>query len=132
MENKDIKFFDEPLSPKLFGKVVVMDDEKMIPINGNITMEKVMNIRKSIKKKVFVQNAIRALTQIAPDNQIRNIPNIVLVGGSALDFEIPDLILDELSKYKIVSGRGNIRNCEGPRNAVATGLLMSYKGQSKR
>lgn len=131
MENKEIKFFDKPLSPKLFGKVVVMDEEKMIPINSSITMEKIVDIRKSIKKKVFVQNAVRALTQIAPDNQIRNIPNIVLVGGSALDFEIPDLILNELSKYKIVSGRGNIRNCEGPRNAVATGLLMSYKGQGK-
>ncbi|MCT4685835.1 diol dehydratase reactivase subunit alpha [Vallitalea sp.] len=131
MENKDIKFFDKPMSPKLFGKVVVMDEEKMIPINSSITMEKIVDIRKSIKKKVFVQNAIRALTQIAPDNHIRNIPNIVLVGGSALDFEIPDLILNELSKYKIVSGRGNIRNCEGPRNAVATGLLMSYKGQGK-
>ncbi|GMQ59419.1 diol dehydratase reactivase subunit alpha [Vallitalea sediminicola] len=131
MENKDIKFFDEPMSPKLFGKVVVMENEKMIPINSSISMESIMDIRKSIKKKVFVQNAIRALTQIAPDNQLRNIPNIVLVGGSALDFEIPDLILNELAKYKIVSGRGNIRNCEGPRNAVATGLLMSYKGQGK-
>ncbi|GKX28171.1 diol dehydratase reactivase subunit alpha [Vallitalea longa] len=131
MENKDIKFYEKPLSPKLFGKVIVMDKEKMIPINSNITMEKIVEIRKSIKKKVFVQNAVRALNMIAPDNRLRNIPNIVLVGGSALDFEIPDLILEELSKHKIVSGRGNIRNCEGPRNAVATGLLMSYKGQGK-
>lgn len=131
MENKDIKFYEKPLSPKLFGKVIVMDDEKMIPIDSNITMEKIVSIRKNVKKKVFVQNALRALNMIAPDNRLRNIPNIVLVGGSALDFEIPDLILEELSKHKIVSGRGNIRNCEGPRNAVATGLLMSYKGQGK-
>ena len=25
----------------------------------------------------------------------------------------------------IVAGRGNIRGCEGPRNAVATGLAMA-------
>jgi diol dehydratase reactivase alpha subunit len=128
MENKEIKFFEKPLSPKLFGKVIVMNDNRMIPIDSKISMEKMMEIRKTIKTKVFVKNSIRALMQIAPDNKIRNIPNIVLVGGSALDFEIPDLILNELSKHKIVTGRGNIRNCEGPRNAVATGLLMSYKG----
>jgi diol dehydratase reactivase alpha subunit len=128
MENKEINFYGEPLSPKLFGKVVVLTDKAMIPINNNLTMEKIIEVRKSIKQKVFVDNAIRALTQIAPNGQLRNIPNIVLVGGSALDFEIPDMILHELSKHKIVSGRGNIRNCQGPRNAVATGLLMSYKG----
>ncbi len=128
MENKAIQFFEEPLSPKLFGKVVVMDEEGMIPINASINMEKIMEVRKKMKHKVFGGNAIRALKQIAPDGHIRLIPNIVLVGGSALDFEIPHLIMDALSPYKIVAGRGNIRRVEGPRNAVATGLLMSYKG----
>ena len=33
--------------------------------------------------------------------------------------------VDALSQYNIVAGRGNIRGCEGPRNAVATGLAMS-------
>mgnify|MGYP000600439738 CR=1 FL=1 len=50
---------------------------------------------------------------------------VVLVGGSALDFEVPTLVTDALSQYNIVAGRGNIRGCEGPRNAVATGLAMS-------
>lgn len=128
MENKAIQFFEQPLSPKLFGKVVVMDDEGMLPIHASITMERVIQVRKTIKSKVFVDNAIRALKQIAPEGRIRLIPNIVLVGGSALDFEIPHLIMEALSPYKIVVGRGNIRRKEGPRNAVATGLLMSYRG----
>jgi hypothetical protein len=34
--------------------------------------------------------------------------------------------MEELSKYKIVAGSGNIRAVEGPRNAVATGLVLSY------
>ncbi len=50
---------------------------------------------------------------------------VVLVGGSALDFEIPQLVTDALAQYKIVAGRANIRGCEGPRNAVATGLILS-------
>jgi len=52
---------------------------------------------------------------------------VVLVGGSALDFEIPQLVTDALSHYGIVAGRGNVRGTEGPRNAVATGLVLNYR-----
>ena len=78
------------------------------------------------KKKVFVTNAIRALKDTAPNGNLRSIDFVVLVGGSALDFEIPEMISDELSHYGIVCGSGNIRGIEGPRNAVATGLVLSY------
>lgn len=125
MENREVKFFDTPLDPKFFGRVVVLKNE-MIPIYADISLEKIVEVRRSAKKRVFVENAMRALKDIAPMNNLRNIPNIVLVGGSALDFEIPEMIMSELSKYKIVAGRGNIRAVEGPRNAVATGLVLSY------
>ena len=81
------------------------------------------------KKKVFITNTIRGLREIAPDNNLRKIPNVVLVGGSAIDFEVPEMLMEELSNYKIVCGRGNIRKKKGPRNAVATGLIMSYVGE---
>ena len=71
-------------------------------------------------------NTLRALEEVAPDHDLRKIPNVVLVGGSAEDFEIPEMLTEELAEYRIVCGRGNIRGVEGPRNAVATGLLMSY------
>ena len=77
------------------------------------------------KKKVFVTNAIRSLAKVSPTGNVRDIEFVVLVGGSALDFEVPTLVTDALSQYNIVAGRGNIRGCEGPRNAVATGLAMS-------
>jgi diol dehydratase reactivase alpha subunit len=124
MENRETKFFSEPLETKYFGRVVVLKDE-MIPIYSNVSMERIIEVRKSAKERVFVQNAIRALNIVAPMNSIRNISSVVMVGGSALDFEITDMILKELSKYKIIAGRGNIRGIEGPRNAVATGLVMS-------
>lgn len=126
VENGYTKFFDKPLKPELYGRVVILKGEEMLPILSDISMEKISEIRKQAKIRVFVQNALRALSTVAPMNNIRNIPNVVLVGGSALDFEIPELVLDELSKFKVVCGRGNIRNIEGPRNAVATGLVMSY------
>lgn len=77
------------------------------------------------KEKVFVTNALRALTMVAPTGNIREMEFVVLVGGSALDFEIPQLVTDALSQYSIVAGRGNIRGTEGPRNAVATGLILA-------
>lgn len=39
--------------------------------------------------------------------------------------------MQALAEYRIVCGRGNIRGTEGPRNAVATGLLLSYIGNSQ-
>ena len=125
MENREVKFFNTPLDAKFFGRVVVLKKD-MIPLYADISMEKIVEVRRSAKKRVFVENALRALKDIAPMNNLRNIPNIVLVGGSALDFEIPEMIMSELSKYRIVAGRGNIRAVEGPRNAVATGLVLSY------
>ncbi len=125
LETGEVKFFNEPLSPKLFGKIVVCKENKLIPIETKHNLEKIVMTRKTAKKDVFVQNALRALKQIAAAHDIRTISNVVLVGGSALDFEIPHMILEVLSYYNIVVGKGEIRGTEGPRNAVATGLVLS-------
>lgn len=70
------------------------------------------------------------LHQVAPANNIRLINFVALVGGSALDFEIPRMISDALATYGVVTGRANVRGCEGPRNAVATGLVLAH-GEKK-
>lgn len=75
---------------------------------------------------MFVTNSLRALASVSPTHNVRDIPFVVIVGGSALDFEIPQLVTDALSQYALVAGRGNIRGVEGARNAVATGLVLSY------
>ena len=66
---------------------------------------------------------------VAPEHILKNIPTVVRVGGSAEDFEIPEMLMEEFAEYRIVCGRGNIRGSEGPRNAVATGLVLSYIGE---
>ena len=110
----------------LFAKVVlVKEDGELVPLEGQDSMEKIKMVRTNAKKKVFVTNAIRSLAKVSPTGNVRDIEFVVLVGGSALDFEVPTLVTDALSQYNIVAGRGNIRGCEGPRNAVATGLAMS-------
>ena len=131
LENGAMRFFEESIDPRYFGRVVLLAPGEMLRIEEDITMEKIMDVRRDAKRKVFVRNAIRALTAVAPDHDLRKIPNVVLVGGSAEDFEIPEMLTQALSEYRIVCGRGNIRGTEGPRNAVATGLLLSYLGAGK-
>ncbi|MFQ3285988.1 diol dehydratase reactivase ATPase-like domain-containing protein, partial [Natronomonas sp.] len=57
---------------------------------------------------------------------IRHLPFVVMTGRSSLDFEIPEMISDALAEYGIVCGRANVRGETGPRNAVATGLVLSH------
>ncbi|EOW2580741.1 diol dehydratase reactivase subunit alpha [Listeria monocytogenes] len=124
-EDGTVQFFDTPLSPTVFAKVVIVKPDGFVPIPGDVSIEKIKLIRCSAKERVFVTNTIRALKYVSPTGNIRDIPFVVIVGGSALDFEIPQLITDALSHYSLVAGRGNIRGKEGPRNAVATGLILA-------
>lgn len=126
LENGSMQFFEESIDPRYYGHVVLLAKGEMLKIEEDIPMEKIQEVRREAKRKVFVRNAVRALAQVAPDHDLRKIPNVVLVGGSAEDFEIPEMLMEALSEYRIVCGRGNIRGTEGPRNAVATGLLLSY------
>ncbi len=126
-ENGTVQFFDKPLPSDIFARVVVVKETNFIPLQGSQTIEKVRMIRQSAKQRVFVTNAKRALSAVSPTGNIRDIPFVVLVGGSSLDFEVPQLITDSLAHYNLVAGRGNVRGSEGPRNAVATGLVLSHR-----
>ena len=125
-EDDSVQFFSTPLPPAVFARVCVVKPDELVPLPGDLALEKVRAIRRSAKERVFVTNALRALRQVSPTGNIRDIPFVVLVGGSSLDFEVPQLVTDALAHYRLVAGRGNIRGSEGPRNAVATGLILSW------
>ncbi|EKP1471965.1 propanediol dehydratase reactivase alpha subunit PduG [Salmonella enterica] len=125
-EDGSVQFFPTPLPPAVFTRVCVVKPDELVPLPGDLVLEKVRAIRRSAKERVFVTNALRALRQVSPTGNIRDIPFVVLVGGSSLDFEVPQLVTDALAHYRLVAGRGNIRGSEGPRNAVATGLILSW------
>ncbi|EAB7188217.1 propanediol dehydratase reactivase alpha subunit PduG [Salmonella enterica subsp. enterica serovar Derby] len=125
-EDGSVQFFPMPLPPAVFARVCVVKPDELVPLPGDLALEKVRAIRRSAKERVFVTNALRALRQVSPTGNIRDIPFVVLVGGSSLDFEVPQLVTDALAHYRLVAGRGNIRGSEGPRNAVATGLILSW------
>ncbi|EHA2728612.1 propanediol dehydratase reactivase alpha subunit PduG [Salmonella enterica subsp. enterica serovar Oranienburg] len=125
-EDGSVQFFPTPLPPAVFARVCVVKPDELVPLPGDLVLVKVRAIRRSAKERVFVTNALRALRQVSPTGNIRDIPFVVLVGGSSLDFEVPQLVTDALAHYRLVAGRGNIRGSEGPRNAVATGLILSW------
>ena len=131
-ENGTVEFFSDPLDPNIFAKTIILKEGNMIPLEGDWSMEKIRLIRRQAKEKVFVTNALRALARVSPTGNVRDIQFVVLVGGSALDFEVPQMVTDALSQYKVVAGRGNIRGTEGPRNAVATGLVLSLAEGGER
>jgi diol dehydratase reactivase alpha subunit len=130
-EDGSVQFFNRPLDPRLFGRVVVLTQDGPVPLDSKILLSKIVDVRRQAKKKVFVVNALRALQRVAPAGNIRLISFVALVGGSGLDFEIPGMISDALLEYGVVTGRANVRGTEGPRNAVATGLVLAYAQASK-
>lgn len=130
-EDGTVQFFEEALPANIFAKVVVITPTGYVPVPGDLSIEKIKHVRQTAKRRVFVTNALRALAHVSPTGNIRDIPFVVIVGGSALDFEVPQLVTDALSHYALVAGRGNIRGVEGPRNAVATGLILAYANEVK-
>ena len=125
-EDGTVQFFDKALPPELFARVVTLQADRMSAIPTRHSLDEIRRVRIEAKKRVFVVNALRALKQVSPTGDIRNIDHVVLVGGSALDFEIPQLVTDALSQFGVVAGQGNIQGKLGPRNAVATGLVLSF------
>ena len=130
MEDGTARFFSEPLPAEAFARVVVLGDNGMRPVPTRHPVDNIRQVRRSAKYKVFVVNALRALERVAPGGNLRQIGFVVVLGGSALDFEIPDLIAEAVAGAGIVCGTGNVRCTEGPRNAVATGLVADYSARA--
>lgn len=125
LENGTVHFQDEPLREDCFSRVVALTDQGPVPVPTRHSIDEVRRIRRAAKGRVFAVNALRSLEQVAPAGDLRQIEFVVLLGGCALDFEIPELISDVLAPYGIVCGTGNVRGVAGPRSAVATGLVTA-------
>ncbi|MHB8916839.1 MAG: diol dehydratase reactivase subunit alpha, partial [Desulfocucumaceae bacterium] len=125
LEDGTVRFFERALDPKYFARVVILKENGMVPLPTRHTMERIRLVRRQSKERVFITNCLRALKRVAPTGNIRRLDFVAMVGGSALDFEIPGMIAGELAGYGVVAGRANVRGSQGPRNAVATGLILS-------
>jgi len=133
LETGEIIFYEDGINPRFFGAVVIMAPEGMIKIDEDRPIEKIVSVRQDAKRSVFVKNTTRAINKLLPMSMPSqgNIKHVILVGGSAEDFEIPGFISTAFADMGMVCGRGNIRGTEGARGAVATGLIMAYAGTHK-
>ncbi|WNG88775.1 diol dehydratase reactivase subunit alpha [Mycobacterium sp. ITM-2016-00317] len=131
LENGTVQFFETPLPSTAFARVVTLGETGINPIPTRHSLDRIRAVRRTAKERVFVVNALRALRAVAPAGDLRQVGFVVLLGGCALDFEIPELIADAVAQYGIVCGTGNVRGTEGPRNAVASGLVASYAAKSR-
>ena len=130
LETGEIVFYEEGLDAKFFGAVVVLAPGGMIKIDEELPIEKIVSVRQESKRSVFVKNAMRAVNVVSSaEHGHTSLKHIILVGGSAEDFEIPAILSAAFAEMGIACGRGNVRSTEGPRNAVATGLIMGYAGE---
>lgn len=62
-EDGSVQFFPTPLPPAVFARVCVVKPDELVPLPGDLALEKVRAIRRSAKERVFVTNALRALRQ---------------------------------------------------------------------
>lgn len=60
-EDGSVQFFPTPLPPAVFARVCVVKPDELVPLPGDLALEKVRAIRRSAKERVFVTNALRAL-----------------------------------------------------------------------
>jgi diol dehydratase reactivase alpha subunit len=125
-EDNSVRFFKEPLDPKLFGRVALVTKDGLVPIPTEHTIERIREVRREAKRRVFFRNSLRALKTVAPLGNIRNIEFVAIVGGSGQDFELSQMLMNKLAEFGTVVGTANIRGKLGPINAVATGLVLGY------
>ena len=102
----------------------------MVPIETKLSLEQVRHIRRGAKESILVRNMIRGLKRVSPTSSLTAYSHVLMVGGSALDFELCGMVTETLERYGITAGRANIMGTEGPRGAVATGLLLSAGGMN--
>jgi diol dehydratase reactivase alpha subunit len=130
-EDNSVRFFEEPLDPRLFGRVALVTESGLVPIPSEHTVDRIRQVRREAKRRVFLRNSLRALETVAPLGNIRNIEFVAIVGGSGQDFELSQMLMEKLAEFGTVVGTANIRGKLGPVNAVATGLVLGYAGRQE-
>ncbi|WP_348761462.1 diol dehydratase reactivase subunit alpha [uncultured Salinisphaera sp.] len=130
-EDGGVQFFETPLDATLFARIVLLTDDGLVPIDTRHTLDRIRGVRREAKQRVLVTNSLRVLRRIAPGGNIRLLDFVAIVGRFGLDFELPQMLMTELSQYGIVVGVANVRGALGPTNAVATGLIINH-GQQER
>ena len=73
LENGSMQFFPEAIDPRYYGHVVLLTPNELLRIEEDLPMERISQVRREAKRKVFVCNALRALAAVAPEGNLKKI-----------------------------------------------------------
>lgn len=109
-------------SARLVGRTVVLGPDTVMELPADMDPSSVQRERSRCKREVIVENLVRGLKELRlPARGMQ----VLLVGGGALDDELAVEVVRTLVPMGAAVGRANVRGQEGPRNCVATGMVLS-------
>lgn len=116
-------FLGEPAAPGTLARLCVLDGRTLVPLPAPLAPEVWRGLRRAAKRDVLARNVRRAVDAIGgvPCGEL-----VTLVGGSAADGEVVEVVAAELADLDVAVARGDVLGRHGPRAAVAVGLVLAF------
>lgn len=121
-------FLGEPAPPSSLARLCFMDGRDPVPLPTPLAPEVWRSLRRRAKRDVLARNVRRAIDALGG---VARGELITLVGGSATDGEVVDVVAADLSDLDVAVARGNVLGTNGPRAAVAVGLVLAYAHRNR-
>ena len=128
-EDGSRSFLGEPAAPEALARLCVLDGRALAPLPAPLAPEVWRGLRRAAKRDVLTLNVRRAIDAVGgvPRGEL-----VTLVGGSASDSEVVDVVAAGLDELDVAVARGDVLGRHGPRAAVAVGLVLAFAGGSGR
>jgi hypothetical protein len=122
-EDGSRSFLGEPASPEALAQLCLVDGRGLVPLLAPLAPEVWRGLRRAAKRDVLARNVRRAIETVGgvPAGEL-----VTLVGGSASDGEVVDVVAAELADLDVAVARGDVLGRHGPRAAVAVGLVLAF------
>jgi hypothetical protein len=122
-EDGSRSFLGEPAPPEALAHLCLVDGRGLVPLLTPLAPEVWRGLRRAAKRDVLARNVRRAIDAVGgvPPGEL-----VTLVGGSASDGEVVDVVAAELADLELAVARGDVLGRHGPRAAVAVGLVLAF------
>jgi Diol dehydratase reactivase ATPase-like domain/DD-reactivating factor swiveling domain len=122
-EDGSRSFLGEPAPPEALAHLCLVGGRGLVPLLAPLAPEVWRGLRRAAKRDVLARNVRRAIDAVGgvPPGEL-----VTLVGGSASDGEVVDVVAAELADLELAVARGDVLGRHGPRAAVAVGLVLAF------
>lgn len=127
-EDGSRSFLGAPAPPTTLARLCLVEGGALEALPAPFAPEVWGGLRRAAKRDVLARNARRAIDAVGgvPRGEL-----VTLVGGSAADGEVLDLMAAELAELDVAVARGDVLGRHGPRAAVAVGLVLASVPSSR-